>query len=61
MSLDTKIIKENGDIKIILYRKSTKLPVLWSSNIPKRYKQNAIDTDLYRSKQISRNFNKEIF
>ena len=33
----------------------------WSSNIPKRYKRNAINADLHRSKRISGNFDKKIY
>ena len=32
----------------------------WSSNIPTRYKSNAINADLHRSNRISTNFYKEI-
>ena len=32
-----------------------------SSNIPKRYKRNAINADLHRSKRISTNFDQEIY
>ena len=35
--------------------------MLWSSNIPKRYKRNAINADLHRLKRISTNFDKEIY
>ena len=32
----------------------------WSSNIPNRYKRNAINADLYRSRLISTNVDTEI-
>ena len=48
-------------MKTAIYRKSTKLPVPWSSNISKRYKRNATNADLGRSKRIFTNFDKEIY
>ena len=36
-------------------RKSTKLPITWSSEVPKRYHRNAIIGDLHRLKRISMN------
>ena len=33
----------------------------WSSNIPKRYKRNAINIDLHHSKRISANFDQKIY
>ena len=33
----------------------------WSSNIPKRYKRNAINAELHRSKGFSTNFGREIY
>ena len=57
--LDTKLVKENPIYKTEVYRKSTKFPVHWSSKIPKRYKRNAINGDLNRSKCISSDFEKE--
>ena len=35
--LDTEIIENEGAIETRVYRKTTKLPVPWVSNIPKRY------------------------
>ena len=43
-----------------MHKKPTKLPVHWSSRIPKRYKRNAINGELHRAKRISSNFNKEV-
>ena len=61
--LDTQVILKNGKLEIVVYRKSTKLPVPWSSNIPKRYKRNTINAGLHRSKRISTNFEtfKEVY
>ena len=59
--LDTQVITKNEKIETAVYRKSIKLPVPWSSNIPKRYKRNAINADLHRLKTISTNFDKEIY
>ena len=50
---------KNGKIETAVYRKSTKLPVPWLSNISKWYKRNAIIADLHPSKRISTNFDKE--
>ena len=58
--LGTQVIIKNGKIETAVYGKSTKLPVPWSSNIPKRYKRNAINADLH-PKWISTNFDKEIY
>ena len=33
--LDNEVITRNGKIETAVYRKSTKLPMPWSSNIPK--------------------------
>lgn len=41
-------------------RKSTKLPITWSSKVPKRYKGSSIIGDLHRSKRISMNFADEV-
>ena len=53
--LDTEIIDNEGAIETKVYRKTTKLPVPWASNIPIRYKSITINTDLYRAKQIALN------
>ena len=53
--LDTKIIENKGAIETNMYRMTTKLPVPWASNIPKGYKRNTINTDLYRGKRIATN------
>ena len=54
--LDTRRLLENDIIKTEVYRKANKFPVHWKSQIPKRYKRNAINGDLYRSWRISSNF-----
>ena len=41
-------------------RKLTKLPVVWSSKLSKRYKSNAIIRDLYRSQRILMVFADEV-
>ena len=58
--LDKKIIYEDNQIKAKVHRNERKLPVHWTSNIPKRYKQNAIYTDLNRAAQIASTFTEEI-
>ena len=47
---DTQLVNLNGKIETKVYRKLNKLPIPWSSNIPKRYKRNAINGDLNRAK-----------
>ena len=42
-----------------VYRNPNKIPVHWTSKVPKRYKRNAINGDLKRSYQISMNFDHE--
>ena len=54
--LDTRLLLENDIIKTEVYRKANKFPVHWKSQIPKRYKRNAINGDLHRSWRISSNF-----
>ena len=58
--LDTKIINNKGNIRTEVFRETSKLPVHWSSRVPKRYKRNAVIGDLHRSKRISSNFEMEI-
>ena len=58
--LDTEIIDNKGAIETKVYRETTKLPVSWALNIPKRYKRNTINTDLYRAKQITLNLDNEL-
>ena len=54
--LDSEIIENKGVIETKVYRKTTKLPVPWSSNILKRYKRNTTNTDLCRAKRIAASF-----
>ena len=58
--LDTKIVNNKGKITTEVFPKSPKLPVHWSSRVPKWYKRNAIIGDLHRSKRISSIFEMEI-
>ena len=48
--LDTRLLINNGTHETRAYRKETKIPKHWGSNIPKRYKRNAISVDFHRSK-----------
>ena len=57
---DTKIINNEGNITTEVFRKTSKLPVHWSSRVPKWYKRNAVIRDLHRLKRISSNFEMEI-
>ena len=58
--LDNEIIDSEGATETKVYRKTTKLPVPWASNIRKRYKRNIINTDLYRAKPIASNLDNEL-
>ena len=58
--LDTKIIYEDNQIKTKIHRNERKLPAYWTSRIPKRYKQNAINADLNRAARIASTFTEEI-
>ena len=58
--MDTEIIESKGVIETKVYRKSTKLPVPWASNIPKTYKSNTINADLYHAKRIATNLDNEL-
>ena len=58
--LDTEIIDNKGATDTKAYRKTTKPPVPWASNIPKRYKRNTINTDLYCAKRIASNLDNEL-
>ena len=42
-----------------VYRKLNKIPMHWTSKVPKIYKRNAINGDLNRSYQININFDHE--
>ena len=57
--LDTNIIISEGSVISSVHRKVEKLPVHWSSQVPKRYKRNAITGDLYRSTRITSDMDKE--
>ena len=57
--LDTKISYEKN-VKTSVYRSEKKLPVHWSSKTPKKYKRNAINTDLHRAKKITSDFGEEV-
>ena len=57
--LDTRILHNVNGIETSVYRKPNKLPTNWSSKVPKRYKRNAINGDLYRASKIATDFNAE--
>ena len=51
--LDTKIVYSNDVLTTEVNRNERKLPVHWSSKVPKRYKRNAIVSDLNRATRIA--------
>ena len=53
ISLDTKIVYSNDVITTEVKRNDRKLPVHWSSKVPKWYKGNAIISDLNRATRIA--------
>ena len=57
---DSKISNNKGNITTEVFCKTSKLPVHWSSRVPKRYKRNTVIRDLHRLKRISSNFEMEI-
>ena len=58
--LDTKIIQENSIATTEVNLEDRKLPVHWTSRIPKRYKRNSITSDLNRALRISSYLNDKI-
>ena len=55
-----KIIQKNGIVTTEVNQKDRKLPVHWTSRIPKRYKGNSITSDLNRALRISSYLKAEI-
>ena len=51
--LGTKIVYSNDVIRTEVRRDERKLPVHWSSKVPKQYKRNAIISDLNRAACIA--------
>ena len=58
--LDTAILKGDEGITTTVYSKPNKVPVFWSSRIPKRYKRNCIRGELHRASKISSDFEIEL-
>ena len=58
--LDTKIYRDNNEIKCIGYHKETKLPSQWTSAVPKHCKKNVSIGDLHRVKNLSSNVEQEV-
>ncbi len=58
--LDTAIETRNGEVYTSVHVKENKIPVFWSSKVPKRYKRNAINGELHRASKISSNFSDEV-
>ena len=58
--LHAKLDCVNCIYKIIVHRKTTKLPIHWSPKALKRQKRNAIFGDLNRTKRISTDFDAEV-
>ena len=58
--LDTEIVRHNSAIITKVYTRSNKFPVYCSSQIPLRYKRNAITGELHRANKIVSNFSNEM-
>ena len=58
--LDTKIYRDKNEIKSVAYHQEMKLPLHWTSAVPKHYKMNVIIGDLHRVKNLSSNFEHEV-
>ena len=58
--LDTKIIYEDNQIKTKVHRNERKIPVHWTSKIPKRYKRKGIKADLNRAARMASTFAEEM-
>ena len=58
--LDTQLISEYGKYITKVCRKESKIPIHWSSKIPKQYKRNTITTDLHRARNRTSNMKEEI-
>ena len=50
---------KNGIIETLVEVKESKIPIHWSSAVPKNYKRNVILRDLHRAHKISSNFELE--
>ena len=57
--LDTEIKLLDGTYHTNVYRRN-KLPVNWNSKIPKKFKRNALNTDLHRAHKIASSFENEL-
>ena len=58
--LDTKLSCVYHIYKIMLHRKTAKVPIHWSLKVPKRHKYNLFFGDFQRVKRISANFDDEV-
>ena len=59
MWIFSRLLLENDTIKSEVYRTVNKFSVYWESEIPKRYRRNAIKGGLYHSWRIRANFCRE--
>ena len=57
--LDTDFSHNDNGTSTSVHVKPGKLPVFWSSKVPKRYKRNAITGELHRARRIASDFEKE--
>ena len=58
--LDTQLINVEGKYITKVPRKESKIPIHWSSKMPKRNKRNTITTNLHRVGNIASNAKEEI-
>ena len=50
--LDTSLLRKGNSYAKSLHRKETKITNSWVSKVPKKYKKNAILSELHRAKKI---------
>ena len=59
--LDTVVSNEGGDIKTSVHVKENKYPIFWSSQVPKRYKRNAINGESHRASKYTAILTRKFF
>ena len=58
--LETNIRYQNNEAITSVHVKPGKIPVRWSSKVPKRYKRNAVNGELHGARRVASNFEEEI-
>ena len=58
--LDTKIHRDDNEIKCFTYHKEIKLPLHWTFDVPKYHKKNAIIGDLIALRTLVQTLNRRL-